>query len=89
MRYRYPIAVEPGDDRHAYGVIVPDLPGCFSAGDTLDEAIRNAREAIELHLEGLVEDKSVIPRASSVQAHVGKPEFAGHIWEWVEVGVAR
>ncbi|KMN29782.1 MULTISPECIES: type II toxin-antitoxin system HicB family antitoxin [Chromobacterium] len=85
----YPIAVEPGDDQHAYGVIVPDLPGCFSAGDTLDEAIRNAREAIELHLEGLVEDLDVIPLASSAQAHVGKSEFAGHIWALVDVDITR
>ena len=33
---KYPIAVEPGDKNHAYGVVVPDLPGCFSAGDTLE-----------------------------------------------------
>lgn len=30
---RYSVAIEPGDDRHAFGVVVPDLPGCFSAGD--------------------------------------------------------
>ncbi len=40
---KYPIAIEPGDDKHAYGVVVPDLPGCFSGGDTLDEAMDNAR----------------------------------------------
>jgi len=45
---RYPIAIESGDSKHAYGVVVPDLPGCFSAGDTLDEALTNAREAILL-----------------------------------------
>jgi len=50
---RYPIAVETGDAKHAYGVVVPDLPGCFSAGDTLDEALTNSQEAILLHLEGL------------------------------------
>ena len=53
---RYPIAIESGDSKHAYGVVVPDLPGCFSAGDTLDEALTNAREAILLHLEGLLDD---------------------------------
>ena len=42
---KYPIAIEPGAADHAFGVVVPDLPGCFSAGDTLDEAIDNAREA--------------------------------------------
>jgi hypothetical protein len=40
---RYPIAIETGDAEHAYGVVVPDLPGCFSAGDTLDEALANSR----------------------------------------------
>ena len=31
---RYPVAIETGDAKHAFGVVVPDLPGCFSAGDT-------------------------------------------------------
>jgi predicted RNase H-like HicB family nuclease len=42
---RYPIVIEQGTDTAAFGVVVPDLPGCFSAGDTLDEAIDNAKEA--------------------------------------------
>ena len=50
MHMRYPIAIEPGDSQHAFGVVVPDLPGCFSAGDFLDEAMAPAREAILLHL---------------------------------------
>ena len=33
---KFPIAIEPGDNSHAYGVVVPDLPGCFSAGDTIE-----------------------------------------------------
>ena len=50
----YPIAIEhePGK---AYGVQVPDFPGCFSAGDTLDEAISNAAEALAFHIEGLLD----------------------------------
>ena len=35
---KYPIAIEPSDKSHAYGVVVPDLPGCFSAGDTIELA---------------------------------------------------
>ena len=42
---RYPIAIELGDEAQAFGIVVPDLPGCFSAGDTLDEALNNAEEA--------------------------------------------
>jgi predicted RNase H-like HicB family nuclease len=85
----YPIAIELGDDQHAFGVIVPDLPGCFSAGETLDEAISNAKEAISLHLEGLAEDEDAIPEGSMVAAHVGKPEYAGFIWGVVEMDVSR
>ena len=35
---KFIIAIEPGDETHSFGVVVPELPGCFSAGDTLDEA---------------------------------------------------
>lgn len=81
----YPIAIEPGDDQHAFGVIVPDLVGCFSGGDTLDEALSNTKEAISLHLEGLAEDEEVIPEASRVDAYMGRPEYAGFVWGMVEV----
>ena len=52
---RYPIVLHT-DDNIRYGVTVPDLPGCFSAGDTFDEAMESAKEAIDLHAEGLTED---------------------------------
>lgn len=42
---RYPIVIEPGSGETAFGVVVPDLPGCFSVGDSLDEAIQAAEEA--------------------------------------------
>jgi hypothetical protein len=42
---RYPIAIEIGSKTAAYGLVVPDLPGCFSAGDTVDEAVTAAEEA--------------------------------------------
>ena len=85
----YPIAIEPGDDLRAFGVVVPDIPGCFSAGDTLDEAIANAREAIDFHLDGLAEDNAEIPVASSFAKHQANPEYAGWIWAVVEVDVMR
>ncbi|MBS7826464.1 type II toxin-antitoxin system HicB family antitoxin [Wohlfahrtiimonas chitiniclastica] len=44
------------DNDSAYGVTVPALEGCFSAGDTLEEAVANSKEAILFHLEGLLED---------------------------------
>lgn len=47
-----------------YSVDFPDLPGCISAGDTLEEALSMAREALSLHLFGMDEDGEAIPPAS-------------------------
>ncbi|WP_458526457.1 type II toxin-antitoxin system HicB family antitoxin [Onishia taeanensis] len=81
----YPIAVEVGDEHHAYSVAVPDLPGCFSAGDTFDEAVDNAREAIEGHLESLADHGDAIPSASAIEQHLANPDYAGWVWAVVEI----
>jgi predicted RNase H-like HicB family nuclease len=47
-----------------YGVSFPDFPGCITTGKTLEEARRNAAEALTLHIEGIVEDGEEIPQAS-------------------------
>ena len=52
INMRYPIVIHKDTDSD-YGVIVPDLPGCFSAGTTLDEAMSMAQDAIECHIGGL------------------------------------
>ena len=84
----YVVAIEPGDRKHAFGVAVPDLPGCFSAGDTLDEAIANAREAVELWLETVIDDGQPVPEPQALSRHQAKPEFAGWIWAVVGVDLA-
>ena len=73
------------DEGSAYGVAVPGLPGCFSAGDSFDEALDNVVEAIELHLEGLAEEGMDIPRAEAVDAHMDNPDFAGGTWGFVDI----
>ena len=75
------------DKGSGYGVVVPGLPGCFSAGHTMDEALVNVREAIDLHLEGLVEDGMEIPEQGSVDSY--KKEIkAGGIAAVVEIDTA-
>jgi predicted RNase H-like HicB family nuclease len=65
---RYPIVIEEGSDSTAYGVAVPDLPGCFSAGDTLDEALDAAKEAAAAWVDAALDDGTVIPAPSSLDA---------------------
>ena len=49
-----------------YGVSFPDLPGCITAGATLDEARAMAEEALKIHLEGMVEDGDPVPEPSTL-----------------------
>jgi len=60
---KYPVYIEK-DKGTDYGVIVSDLPGCYSAGSTYEEALINAEEAILTHLEGLMMDNDPIPLPS-------------------------
>jgi predicted RNase H-like HicB family nuclease len=61
---------------HAVGVWFPDLPGCFSADDTLDEALKNAPEAVSLWLEDLAQGGRAIPRARTPSELKADPEVA-------------
>lgn len=86
---KFIIAIEPGKENQAFGVVVPDLPGCFSAGDTLDQALENAKEAIDLWCETVIEDGRMIPPSASLAHHQSNPEFDGWIWAVVDVPVER
>lgn len=81
----FPIAIEPGDEAHAFGVVVPDLPGCFSAGDTLEEAYANAKEAIETHLAVLIDEGMAVPVQQALSGHRSHPDYADWLWGFVEV----
>lgn len=49
------------DEDGGYTVEVPSLPGCISEGDTIDEALENIREAIELHIESMIAHGEEVP----------------------------
>jgi predicted RNase H-like HicB family nuclease len=65
---RYAVVIEKG--QRNYSAYVPDLPGCVSVGDTLDEVKAEIRQAIEFHLEGMREDRFPIPKPSSRAEYV-------------------
>jgi predicted RNase H-like HicB family nuclease len=86
---KYPIAIEPGNAKTAWGVVVPDLPGCFSAADSgIDEAIDNAKESIELWIETAIDAGQNIPKPSSIAELQKKKEFKGWVWAIVEINPA-
>lgn len=56
----YTIIIHPAEEG-GFWVEVPTLPGCFSQGESIEEAMRNVKEAIDLHIECLKEDNEPVP----------------------------
>lgn len=60
----YPAIIERGPD--GYGVFFPDLPGCTSAGETIQAAARNAEDALQGHVEIAAEHGEAVPQPTSL-----------------------
>ncbi|EBW6361110.1 TPA: type II toxin-antitoxin system HicB family antitoxin [Salmonella enterica subsp. enterica serovar Muenchen] len=83
----YPVAIDKGD--LSFGVRVPDIPGCFSGGDSYQDALESVRDAIDAHLELLVEDGEAIPEATDVEKWLSDPDYEGVVWALVDVDITR
>ena len=73
MRFVVLLHKDPGS---VYGVTVPDLPGCVSAGETADEALAGAAEAIALHVEGLEAEGQPVPAPRTIEAILADPALS-------------
>ena len=65
---RFAIVVEKAEN--IYSAYVPDLPGCIATGSTMEETEREIREAIELHIEGMIEDGLPVPQPISIVQYI-------------------
>lgn len=73
MKVKYAVVIEKGEQ--SYGAYAPDLPGCISVGDTLDEVRQMIRNAIEFHIEGMLRDGDAVPEPTS-QCHEVEVDMA-------------
>ncbi len=85
---RYPVVIHKDVDSD-YGVSVPDLPGCFSAGDSVDNALNAVIEAIECHVEGLLIGEEAVPVPLSIEQHKENPDYADGMWAFVDVDLSK
>lgn len=85
---KYPIVIHK-DQNSDYSVTIPDLPDCFTAGSTIEEAINMAQEAAECHIEGMLIDSEPIPTPSDIEVHRNKPDFKDGIWALVDVDISK
>lgn len=65
---RYAVVIESGPNN--LSAYVPDLPGCITTGQTVEEIEHNIREAIQLHLEGMAEDGEKIPEPTASVSYI-------------------
>ena len=85
---KYPIVIHKDSDSD-YGVTFPDIPGCFSAGSSIEEAIRMAQEAAECHIEGLFLESEPIPMPSDVDVYEKDPAYQNGIWALIEIDMGK
>ena len=85
---KYPIVIHKDKDSD-FGASVPDLPGCFSAGESFEEALLNVMEAIETHLEGIIIDKEPVPPPSSINEHQKNPYYSDGVWALVDIDLSK
>lgn len=83
----YPAFVELGDENHAYGVVLPDFPGCFSAADELSQLPARVQEAVELYFDG---EDLPLPPPSDVALLRQRPEFNyDGLWMFFDIDTDR
>ncbi|MFW8566933.1 type II toxin-antitoxin system HicB family antitoxin [Orrella sp. 11846] len=82
----YPIFVHQ-DDKSAYGASFPDIPGCFTAADNIQDLPRSAQEAIETHFGA---DDDPIPEPSSPFQWINHPDYQdGGFWMLVDIDISQ
>ena len=77
------------DPESVYGVSVPDLPGCFSAGETLAEAMTAAQEVIIGHIDTLLIEGRPIPNQLPLEEHLADEHYRDGVWALVNIDVSK
>lgn len=85
---QFPIVIHK-DETSSYGVTVPDLPGCFSGGDSFAEAVSSAHEAVACHIEGLLMDGESIPERRPIELHQCNQNYEKGVWALIDVDVSK
>lgn len=84
-----PIAIHK-DPGSIYGVTVPDVPGCFASGETIAQALNNARTAIYAHIETSLELGDLVDvKPSDIEDLIAQEDYAGAIWALVDVDLSK
>jgi predicted RNase H-like HicB family nuclease len=80
----FPIVIHKDADS-CYSVSIPDMPGCFTAGDSLQEAVGYVQQAAECHYF----EEPDLPTPSDLEQWINDPDFVDGIWVMVDIDLSR
>ncbi len=85
---KFPIYLHQADSGSFSG-FVPDITGCYFAGETIDNAIADAYGAIDAHLDYVTEKGHPVPEAQDISTHMGDEDCQGGIWAYVDIDLSK
>ena len=85
---KYPVVIHK-DKNSDYGVTFPEIPGCFSVGTSIEEALTMSQEAAECHIEGMLLDSEPIPVPTSIESHRENPDYKDGLWALVDIDISK
>lgn len=86
---KYTVVIHKEEETE-FGVSFPDLPGCITAGTTIEDALDLATEAAELYIEDILLDGDPIPKAGTVEDYLTHPDFAdGVFWSLITIDLTK
>ena len=85
---KYPVVIHK-DKNSDYGVTFPDIPGCFSVGTSIEEALTMSQEAAECHIEGMLLDSEPIPVPTPIESHRENADYKDGLWALVDIDISK
>ncbi|KGT89915.1 type II toxin-antitoxin system HicB family antitoxin [Enterobacter cancerogenus] len=85
---RFPVYLHKTED-NSWSGFVPDVEGCFFAGKSVDDALRDALNAIDSHVESLADAGKAILKAADIETHIQDEACQGGYWAFVEIDLSR
>lgn len=82
----YAVAISKDDNMQNYGSVVPDVPGCYGFGDTLDELLSETKSAVESHIETTLELNMPFEfKTTSLETLQKNPDYQGVTWALIAI----
>jgi len=83
---KYPVVLHK-DNEASYCATVPDVEGCFAAGNSIEQALDMVKDAIFMHFQGMIAEEKTLPKAGLISTHKNNQDYTDGEWAIVEVDV--